>query len=81
MEALSLTNWTMTALIAFLRRDDFVPSDRLIVNRLVRSVSMGIAHQANIASSCMSFLGKKHRDLFLSHLPLFYFLDLQKEVL
>lgn len=68
-EALSHSMWMFSGLVGFLKRDGYVPSDPALFDNLITSVSMGLAHQANIAAGCTTFVGRKRRDLYLSHLP------------
>ena len=71
-EALSHTSWIMSSLVAFLKLDGYVPSDPSLFNQMVRSIAMGIAHQANASSSYTTYFTKKRRDFYISHLPSHY---------
>ena len=68
-ETLSHSMWVLTALIAFLKSDGYSPSDPALFNQFITSMSMGLSHVSNAASSGTSFLVKKRRDSYLSHLP------------
>ena len=69
VETLSHNMWVLTGLIAFLKNDGFVPSDPLLFNQLVSSLSMGLAHSTNSSASGTSFAVTKRRESYLSHLP------------
>ena len=79
-EALSHSMWVLSGLLGLIRRDGYLPSDPLLFQQLVRSVSMGLANQANFAASYTTFFVKKRRDLLLSYLPP-VFQDVQKKAL
>ena len=79
-EALSHSMWVLSGLLGLIRRDGYLPSDPLLFQQLVRSVSMGLANQANFAASYTTYFVKKRRDLLLAHLPP-VFQDVQKKAL
>ena len=69
VESLSHSMWVLTALIAFLKRDGYAPSDPHLFNQLVSSLSMGLSHLANSSASCTSFVVTKRRECYLAFLP------------
>ena len=78
--ALSHSMWVLSALLAFVRLQNFAPEDSALFNTLVTSLSKSLAHQANMTATHTAFLGLKRRQFYLSHL-LFYFSDVNKRAM
>ena len=72
-ESLSHAMW----LLGFVRLQGFLPSDALLFNTLVTSLSKCLAHQASILASHTAFVDLKWHQFYLSHLPA-YFSDAHK---
>ena len=79
-EALSHSMWVLSALLAFVRLQRFAPEDAALFSTLVTSLSKSLAHQANLTATHAAFLGLKHRQFFLSHLPS-YFSNVRKRAM
>ena len=62
----------LSALLAFVRLQDFSPADASLFNTLVASLSKCLAHQASISASFNAFLGLKRRNFYLSYLPAYF---------
>ena len=69
--------WVLSALLAFIRLENFASEDASLLNTLVMSLSKSLAHQASLAASHTAFLTLKRRQFYLSHLPA-YFSDVNK---
>ena len=67
-ECLSHAMWILTGLLGLVRQEGFVPNDLPLFNQLTTSLSMSLAHQANLAASGISFFTLKRRLFFLDHL-------------
>ena len=80
-EALSHSMWVLTGLLSLIKQEGFVPSDQSLFLQLVNSLSMGLAHQANIAASGITFSTLKRRQLYHGHLHKTYSASLRKELL
>ena len=61
-----------SGLLAFVRLQDFQPADLALFNVLVPSLSRSLAHQASVLASHTAFMGLKHRQFYLSHLPAYF---------
>ena len=79
-EALSHSLWGLSALLAFVRLQNFAPEDSVLFNTLVRSFSKSLAHQASLTATHTAFLGLKRCQFYLSHLPS-YFTDVNKRAM
>ena len=79
-EALSISMWVLSALLAFVRLQRFAPEDAALFSTLVTSLSESLAHQANLTVTHTAFLGLKCRQFFLSHLPS-YFSEVSKRAM
>ena len=79
-EAQSHAMWLLSGLLGFVRLQGFSPSDSLLFNTLVSSLSRCLAHQASVSASLTAFMGIKRRQFYLSHLPA-YFLDVNKSAM
>ena len=71
-EALSHSMWVLSALLAFVRLQNFVPEDSSLFNTLVTSLSRSLAHQASLTATHMAFVGLKLRSFYLSHLAAYF---------
>ena len=81
VETLSHSMWVLSGLLALIRKEGFLPNDQALFQTLVSSLSMGLAHQANMASSGITFAALKRRQLYTSHMPDHYSKSLRKELL
>ena len=72
--------WLLSGLLGFVRLRGFAPSDAALFNTLVTSLSKCLAHQASLAASHTAFVGVKRRQLYLSHLPV-YFSEVNKRTM
>ena len=72
IEALSHSMWVLTGLMGLIRQEGYVPKDQTLFHQLVSSLSMGLAHQANIASAGASFTTLKRRHYYVDHLKPVY---------
>ena len=79
-EALSHSMWVLSALLGFVRLQNFAPEDSSLFNTLVTSLSKSLAHQASLTATHTAFVGLKRRELYLSHLPA-YFSDFNKQAM
>ena len=79
-EALSHSMWVLSALLAFVRFQNFTPEDSALFNTLVTSLSKSLAHQASLTATHTAFLGLKRHQFYLSHLPS-YFSDVNKRAM
>ena len=79
-EALSHSMWVLSALLAFVRLQNFAPEDWSLFNTLVTSLSKSLAHQASLTATHTAFLGLKWRQFYLFHLPA-YFSDVNKRAM
>ena len=71
-EALSHSMWVLSALLAFVRLQNFAPEDSSLFNTLVTSLSKSLAHQASLTATHTAFLGLKWRQFYLFHLPAYF---------
>ena len=81
VETLSHSMWVLSGLLALIRKEGFLPNDQALFQTLISSLSMGLAHQANMASSGITFATLKRRQLYTSHMPEHYSKSLRKELL
>ena len=72
-EALSHSMWVLSALLDFVRLQDFAPEDSSLFNTLVTSLSRSLAHQASLTVTHTAFVGLKRRSFYLSYLPAYFF--------
>ena len=72
LESFSHAMWLLSGLLRFVRLQGFTPSDAALFNTLVTSLSKCLAHQASVAASHTAFVGLKHRQFYLSHLPAYF---------
>ena len=79
-EALSHAMWLLSGLLGFMLVQGFAPADAALFNTLVTSLSKCLAHQASLSASQTAFVGLKHRQFYLSHLPA-YFSDINKRAM
>ena len=79
-EALSHSMWVLSALLAFVRLQNFAPEDSSLFNTLVTSLSKSLAHQDSLTATHTALLGLKRRQFYLSHLPS-YFSDVNKQAM
>ena len=79
-EALSHSMWVLSALLEFVRLQNFALEDLSLFNALVTSLSRSLAHQAPLTATHMAFVGLKRRAFYLSHLPA-YFSDVNKRAM
>ena len=79
-EALSRSMWVLSALLAFVLLQHFVPEDSSLFNTLVTSLSKSFAGQASLTVTHTAFLGLKRHQFYLSHLPS-YFSDVNKHAM
>ena len=66
-ETLSHSMWILTGLLSLIRNEGFVPKDQQLFQQFISSLSMGMAHQANIAAAGTTFSALKRRQLYASH--------------
>ena len=71
-EALSHSMWVLSALLEFVRLQNFTPADSSLFSTLVTSLSKSLAHQATLCASHTAFLVLKRRQFYLSHLPAYF---------
>ena len=76
-EALSYSMWVLSGLLGFVCLQGFTPADPALFNQLVTGLSKSLAHQAQVSASHTSFICHRHREFYLSHLPM-YFSDVTK---
>ena len=79
-ESLSHAMWLLSGLLVCVRLQGFSPSDALLFNTLVTSLSKCLAHQASISASHTAFVGLKLHQFYLSYLPA-YFSDVHKRAM
>ena len=79
-EVLSHSMRVLSALLAFVRLQNFAPDDSALFNNLVTSLSKSLAHQDTMTATHIAFLGLKRRQFYLSHLPS-YFSDVAKRAM
>ena len=79
-EALSHSMWVLSALLRFIRLQNFGAEDLSLFNTLVMSLSKSLAHQVSLTATHTAFIGLKRREFYLSHLPA-YFSDVHKRVM
>ena len=79
-EALSHSMWVLSALLAFVRLQNFAPEDSSLFNTLVTSLSKSLAHQVSLTATHTAFLGLKRRQFYPSHHPS-YFSDVNKRAM
>ena len=72
-EALSHLMWVLSALLAFVRLQNFAPEDSSLFNTLVTSLSRSLAHQASLTVTHTAFVGLKRCSFYLSHFPAYFF--------
>ena len=72
--------WLLSSLLGFVRLQGFSPSNALLFNTLVTSLSKCLDHQASISACHTAFVGLKQRQFYLSHL-LAYFSNVHKHAL
>ena len=77
LEALSHSMWVLSALLVFVRLQNFAPEDSSLFNTLVTSLSQSFVHQASLTATHTAFVGLKRHAFYLSHLPA-YFSDVNK---
>ena len=70
-EALSHSMWVLSALLGFVRLQNFAPEDLSLFNTLVTSLSKSLAHQASLTATHTAFVGLKRREFYLSPSGLF----------
>ena len=66
-EALSHSLWVLTGLLSLIKNEGFVPKDQALFRQFISSLSMGLAHQANMSAAGISFTTLKRRALYSSH--------------
>ena len=71
-EAFSHSIWVLSALLAFVRLQNFVPEDSSLFNTLVTSLSRSLAHQASLTATHTAFVGLKRRTFYLSSSSLLF---------
>ena len=64
-EALSHSMWMLSALLGFVRLQNFAPEDSSLFNTLVTSLSKSLAHQASLTATHTAFVGLKRREFYL----------------
>ena len=64
--------WVLSGLLGFVRIQGFSPSDTLLFNQLVTSLSKSLAHQAHITASLTAYACHKRHEFYLSHLPAYF---------
>ena len=79
-EALFHSMWVLSALLGFVRLQNFAPEDSSLFNTLVTSLSKSLAPQASLTATHTAFVGLKRREFYLSHLPA-YFSDVNKRAM
>ena len=72
IEAISHFMWVLTGLMGLIKQEGYVPKGQALFLQLVSSLSMGLAHQANIASAGVSFATLKRRHYYVNPLILGY---------
>ena len=72
LEANSYSLWLLSGLLSQLKRGGFAPSDPLLFDSGLSSLSASLSGQTRTAASLTDFLVSKRRESFLSHalLPL-----------
>ena len=80
LEALSHSMWVLSALLAFVRLQNFTLDDSSLFNMLVSSLSKSLVHQATLTASHTAFLMLKRLQFYLSHL-LAYFSNINKRAM
>ena len=80
LETLSQFMWLLSGLLAFTQLQGFQPADSTLFDILVTSLSKSLAHQASVSASHTAFVGLKHRQFFLSRLPV-YFSEVNKRAM
>ena len=68
VEGLSHVMWVFTGLLGLIRQEGFVPKGQQLFIQFVSSLSMSLAHQANVAVAGASFTCLKRRRLLIRHL-------------
>ena len=71
-EAMLHSLWLLSGVLAFVCLQGFSPSDASLFNTMVTSLSKCFAHQASLTASQTAFLGLKHRQFYLAHLPPYF---------
>ena len=66
-EALSHSMWVLTGMLSLIKSEGFVPKDQSLFRQYISSLSMGLAHQANIAAAGTSFATLKRRQSYAAH--------------
>ena len=79
-EAFSHSMWMLSALLGFVRLQNFALEDSSLFNTLVTSLSKSLAHQASLTVTHTAFVGLKRHEFYLSHLPA-YFSDVNKRAM
>ena len=67
LEACSFSLWMMSELLFQLKRDGFNPSDPILFNTAISSVSATLSSQAHSAAAVSTFIRSKRRESLLSH--------------
>ena len=80
-EALSHSLWVLTSMMEYIKREGFIPSDQPLMDQMVKSSSLGLAYQANVASSMTTFLCTKRRKFYLKNLPKYFDENLKRNML
>ena len=70
LEVTSSSLWLMSGILAMLKRDNFQPSDPILFNSALSSVSASLSQQARSASAGSAFIRAKRRESLLSHTTL-----------
>ena len=65
--------WVLSALLAFVRLQNFAPEDSSLFNTLVTSLSQSLAHQSSLTATNTAFMCLKQRSFYLSHLPAYFY--------
>ena len=72
LEVISHCMWTLTGLLGLIKQEGYLPNDRSLFDQMVSSLSIGLAHQANMAAAGTSFMVLKRREVYVSRLqPIF----------
>ena len=70
LEVTSSSLWLMSGILAMLKRDSFQPSDPMLFNTALSSVSAALSRQARTAAAGSGFIRAKRGDSLLPHTTL-----------
>ena len=59
--------WALTGLMSLIRQEGYLPQDSALFHQLLNSLSMSLAHQANVAAAGASFTTLKRREFYAGH--------------